>query len=168
MSRFDGVLSETDDGGLLVRFERLIDRPAAKIWAALTDPVILANWFGEVEIEPRLGGKYVNHFREKKVVMTGTITAFEPERVLEFTWLENYGMPQSLLRWELSPAGGGCKLVLLHRFPPGCARKDVVEFLGGWESALDIIAAASDGKFMSWDDETAAEAHYAGRYLSAQ
>jgi len=165
MSGLDGTLSETEGGGLIVRFERVIDRPVAKVWAALTDAAVLKNWLGEVEIEPRVGGKFVLQFRDPNVVMTGAITALEPERVLEFSWLENYGMPQSLCRWELSPVPGGCRLVLTHRFPPGCQRKDVVLFLGGWEGFLDVMAEASDGTFVPYKETAPLAAHYKAKYL---
>jgi len=165
MMALDGTLSETEGGGMIVRFERVIDRPVPKAWAALTDPAILKNWLGKVEIEPRVGGKFSLHFHDSDAKMDGTITTFEPERVLEFTWLENYGMPPSLCRWELSPAGTGCRLVLTHRFPPGCKRTDVIPFLGGWEAFVDVITEACDGGFVPYKDDKPMTAEYKKRYL---
>jgi uncharacterized protein YndB with AHSA1/START domain len=146
----DGVLEERDDG-IVVRFERLIPRPPAQVWAALTEPKVLANWLGAAEVEPKRGGKFVFRFHDTDTIMTGAITAFEPERVLEYSWLESgVAVPQSLVRWEVSAAEGGCRLVLTHRFAKGVARRDIVPFLGGWEGLLDVLAEASDGRFMPY------------------
>ncbi len=160
----DGELSALPGGGHAVRFTRSIARPVAKVWAGLTDPKILANWLGDVEIEPRVGGKFVLTFRDLGVVMTGRITAFEPERVLEFTWLENYGMPQSLARWELTPQPGGCRLVLLHSFPKDAKRSDILPFLGGWEAFLDVIAQGIDGLFVPYRSDEPYAALYRAKY----
>ncbi len=146
----DGVL-EQHDNGIVVRFERLIARPPAKVWAALTEPKVLANWLGAAEVEPKRGGKFVFRFHDTDTVMTGKIAAFEPERVLEYSWVESgVDMPPSSVRWELSRADDGCRLVLTHRFAKGVARRDIVPFLGGWEALLDVLAEASDGRFMPY------------------
>jgi len=165
MSPADGTLSENANGELVVRFERIVPRPVAKVWAALTDPKILSNWLGKVEIEPRVGGKFVLAFHGSSTVMTGAITAIEPPRVLEHTWLENtVSVPQSLVRWELSAAGGDCRLVLTHRFPKGCAAKDILSFLGGWEALLDVLAEASDGTAMPYKPWEPLDALYRAKY----
>jgi uncharacterized protein YndB with AHSA1/START domain len=161
----DGTYRVTESGEHEVRFDRRYGQPTGKVWAALTEPKVLANWLGDIEIEPRVGGKYIIHFRAPEtVVMTGTITAFEPERLLAYTWLENYGMPQSHIRWELSPDGAGCRLILTHRYPPGCERKDILPFLGGWHAFLDAIERASRGEFVPYQDEKPIAAQYREKY----
>jgi uncharacterized protein YndB with AHSA1/START domain len=163
----DGVLSETVEGGRQVRFARRIDRPVARVWAALTDPKVLANWLGDVDIEPRVGGKYHLTFRESGFTMTGVITVFEPEHVLEYTWLEKMEapeMPQSLARWEISAAEAGSLLVLTHRFPKGVARKEILPFLGGWEAFLDALAQGADGTFMPYAPNEPYMKQYRAKY----
>ncbi|HEY0107072.1 MAG TPA: SRPBCC domain-containing protein, partial [Rhizomicrobium sp.] len=160
----DGSLR--DDGATIVHFERRIDRPPAKVWAALTDPRIVHNWLGAAEIEPRVGGRYVFRFHDTDTVMTGTITAFEPERLLEYSWSENtVAMPPSRARWELAPDGDGCRLVLTHRFDPSVPRADIVPFLGGWEGLLDVLAQASDGAFMPYRPWDLYDVLYRAKYL---
>jgi len=110
MISLDGSVQKTTDGGFVVAFDRSIDRPPARVWTALTDPKVLANWLGDVELELRIGGAYLIRFRKISVVMTGTITALEPGQLLEYTWKENYGMPASKVRWEVVPADSGCRL----------------------------------------------------------
>src|SRR5215470_10647503 len=132
MTALDGSLRKTEQGGFVVAFDRAIERPAARVWAALTDPRILANWLGEVEVDLRVGGNYIIRFRKMSVVMTGRITALDPGRTLEYTWLENYGMPASKIRWEVSPSDRGCRLQLSHSFTAESALKEIVGFLAGW------------------------------------
>jgi uncharacterized protein YndB with AHSA1/START domain len=150
----DGIIERTADGGSAVKFDRLIDRPVEKIWEALTDPKVLANWIGTVEVELRVGGKYEVHFRESKNVMTGRITQLEPMRLLEYSWLESHiPVPQSLVRWELRPEGSGCRLKLTHSIPATAPWDEVVGYAGGWQDFLEHIPRASDGAFVPYDHE---------------
>src|SRR5690349_11517290 len=110
MSTLDGSVQESAGGGFVVAFDRALKRSPDRVWAALTEPGILANWLGEVEVDLRVGGAYVIHFRKLAVVMTGRITALTPGRVLEYCWRENYGMPASIVRWEVLPGEAGCRL----------------------------------------------------------
>ncbi len=161
----DGTLTKLADGSHVVAFNRAIARPIEPVWRAITDPAVLKNWLGDVEVEPRVGGKYIIRFRDISVVMTGAITVFEPPRVLEYTWLENYGMPQSLARWELSSEGAGTRLTLRHSFTSDAALKDVLSFMGGWHSFLDVIARAADGEFVPYQDEKPLDAQYRTKFL---
>jgi uncharacterized protein YndB with AHSA1/START domain len=151
----DGSVTRVKDGGYILHYERNIDQPPAKIWAALTDPAIAKNWLGTVEADLRIGGRYVIHFHDNKVVMTGVIRALEPEKLIEYTWLENYGMPQSAVRWTITAQKSGCKLTLTHTFPPGCKPEEIVSFGEGWHSFLDalrIAAAGGDGREIAYCD----------------
>lgn len=160
----DGIYRVTEDGGHEVRFDRLIDQPVVKVWAALTDPVVLKNWLGDIEIEPRVGGKYIIDFRGDER-MTGTITAFEPERVLAYSWVEGEKLPPSHVRWELSRDGANCRLVLTHTYPASIARKDIMPFLGGWHAFFDVIGRGAAGEFIPYQDESGLRAAYAAKYL---
>lgn len=164
MIALDGSVQKTTDGGFVVAFDRPIDRPVAKVWSALTDPKILANWLGDVELDLRLGGAYVIRFRKLSVVMNGTITALEPGRLLEYTWQENYGMPVSKVRWEVEPAASGCRLKLTHTFTAECVLSEIVGFAGGWHAFLNAIPTAADGEFVEYADEKDLDAGYRARY----
>ena len=164
----DGSVERADDGGWIVAFDRLLDKPPEKVWSVLTDPQRLKNWLGDVEVDLRIGGAFVIRFRQMTVIMTGKITALEPERVLEYSWLENYGMPESLLRWEIEPALGGCRLKLIHRFPPGSPMKDLTSFLGGWHGFLNAIPLAADGNFVPYAEEHDLQAGYRKRYMNEE
>jgi uncharacterized protein YndB with AHSA1/START domain len=162
----DGSLEHTTDGGYVIAFDRVMDRSPEQIWSMLTEPQRLASWLGDVEVDLRVGGAFIIRFRAMTVVMTGKITALTPGRVLEYTWLENYGMPESVVRWEIVPVASGCRLQLSHRFPPGCTPKDMSGFLGGWHAFLNAIPVAAEGVFVPYADEKALQAAYSERYAA--
>ena len=115
------------EGRSLVRFERRYPHSMERVWAALTEPEQLHQWFGEGDIELELveGGRF-------DVVTTGpaelvgamiefgggeealerhdTVLQVDPPRLLEHTF---YG-GESVVRWELQPDGDGCLLRLTH------------------------------------------------------
>jgi uncharacterized protein YndB with AHSA1/START domain len=162
----DGHVEREAQGGWVVAFDRRIEQPPEKIWGALTDPNRLANWLGDVEVDLRVGGAFIIRFRKMTVVMTGKITALEPGHLIEYSWLENYGMPASVVRWEIVPDTGGCRLKLTHRFPAECQLKDLTSFMGGWHAFLNAIPIAADGTFVPYADEKEIESAYRKRYLS--
>jgi uncharacterized protein YndB with AHSA1/START domain len=162
----DGVYRVTESGEHEVRFDRRVAQPVAKVWAALTDPAVLKNWLGDVEIEPRVGGTFVLDFRGQEL-MTGMVTAFEPEHVIAYTWTEKNGLPPSHVRWELSRDGEGCRLVLTHRYPASMTRKDIVPFLAGWHAFLDVIGRGAAGEFVPYQDESGLRLEYGARYLES-
>jgi uncharacterized protein YndB with AHSA1/START domain len=137
-----GTMTRTRDGGIALHYERILAQPPGKVWAALTDPAALARWLGRVEVELRVGGKFVIHFHESKDVMTGTITALEPEKLIQYDWLENYSPRVSQVRWTLAAMAAGTKLTLTHTLPPGSKREDIAGFGGGWHDFLDSAEAA--------------------------
>jgi uncharacterized protein YndB with AHSA1/START domain len=157
----DGSVERTEDGGWVVTFDRPLDKPPDKVWSVLTQPQRLANWLGNVEADLRIGGAFVIRFRQMSVVMTGQITALEPGRVIEYSWHENNPkMPASVVRWEIVPAPGGCRLKLTHRFPAGCQLKDLTPFMGGWHAFLGAIPVAAEDTFVPYADEKELEAGY--------
>jgi uncharacterized protein YndB with AHSA1/START domain len=102
------------------RIERTveIDRPPAKVWAALTTAEGLAGWFGDkATIDLRPGGS-------AQVTWTGERTAeMRVERVEEptvfgFTW-DIYGLPEgdprrTYVEFTLEPLGAGTRLTVVE------------------------------------------------------
>ncbi|HEY4943009.1 MAG TPA: SRPBCC family protein [Rhizomicrobium sp.] len=158
----DGTLMDGSEP--LLRFERIVDQPVAKVWAALIDPKVLKNWLGDVAVEPRVGGTYRIGFREHNSTMSGTITAFVPERLLEYSWDEGPTIPRSLARWELSPAKGSCRLVLTQRFAKDTAKKDILPFFGGWEALLDALGRGASGAYVPYIGVAPYDAKYREKF----
>ena len=141
----DGEFVADGAGGALT-FERRLDRPIDKIWAALTIPERVAHWCGNAaEIDLHVGGVYRIFWPEGMGVMNGVIIALDPPRLLEHTWHEpTVNAPPSKVRWTLSPDGDGCRLRLEHIFSE-IDRNSVTEFAGGWHDIIDALVPAGDG-----------------------
>jgi uncharacterized protein YndB with AHSA1/START domain len=80
-SRILGSLRSAD-GKAVVRMEDRFDTDIDDVWSALTDPVRLARWLGEVEGDLRMGGEYRFHFYASGSEGTGRVEACEPPRRL--------------------------------------------------------------------------------------
>jgi uncharacterized protein YndB with AHSA1/START domain len=123
-----------------VRFERHYPRPVETVWSALTDPARLADWMGASELEPRLGGR-ISMMGNGPHPMTGRITVWDPPKVLEFTW-SNTHAPDSVVRYELTPADGGTRLLFTHR---GMPYENSALMLPGWHDLFARLGSWLDG-----------------------
>jgi uncharacterized protein YndB with AHSA1/START domain len=79
--RILGRLNSADGAGV-VRMEERVGVGADDVWQALTDPARLAQWYGVVEGDLRLGGEYHVHVHASGWDGTGRIEACEPSRRL--------------------------------------------------------------------------------------
>jgi len=126
-----------------VRFERWYDASLTELWGALTDPGRMARWLGaEVAIEARAGGA-VRLRWDGSDEMNGVITAFEPGRLLEYSWNEVALGVESQVRFELRAEGSGTVLILAHTRVPAAQAPG---FGAGWHGHLDALAAALAGQ----------------------
>jgi uncharacterized protein YndB with AHSA1/START domain len=76
------------DGKGVVRMEDRYDTDIDDLWPALTDPLRLARWYGEVGGDLRLGGEYRARVYASGWEGTGRIEACEPPRRLLVTAAE--------------------------------------------------------------------------------
>jgi uncharacterized protein YndB with AHSA1/START domain len=114
----------------------------------LTDSDRLVEWLAPGEIELRPGGRAVLRFTNSGNVIESTVTAVEPPRLLEYGWTAEDGDFGSV-RWELSPAEGGTRLVLMHTVPES-ASSFGPSALAGWQTHLEQLAAVMDGSPIPW------------------
>jgi uncharacterized protein YndB with AHSA1/START domain len=137
-------MSTTNDLGTIVddrtvRFERLLPAPVARVWWFLSDPEGMTGWLTDGDVELRVGGRLELRW-EGGEVEHGEVTAWEPERVLEYTW--NVSGERSLVRYELTPRGARTLLVLTHtRLEPN----RLAGYAAGWDSHVAMLVAACDG-----------------------
>src|SRR6266702_6587273 len=80
-SRILGSLRSADGKGV-VRMEDRFDTDIGDLWSALTDPLRLARWVGEVEGDLRLGGEFRFRFFTSGWEGAGRVEACEPPRRL--------------------------------------------------------------------------------------
>lgn len=143
-----GVIGTHEDGRAFLRFERKLDHSVERVWAAISDPSELEHWLAyRVEMEPRLGGRFVVHLggpQRDEVPNPGVITVFDPPQVLE----TNGGGEDGILRWELTPDGDGCTLTFTHTLMPGQRPRNSV--LAGWHFLHDQLPDALAGQPADW------------------
>jgi uncharacterized protein YndB with AHSA1/START domain len=148
-SRFGTV---DDLGGKhAIRFERRVDHPVEKVWAAISHPDGIADWLGPAEIDLRVGGSlHITFDRTVGNIVVGEFREVETERVLEYTFGEPDSDDVSVVRWELEPDGDGTILRLSHTIDDP---EFVDKALAGWHDRLDALEAALDGNPVDWDME---------------
>ena len=87
-------LNDTNRGSYLevegrpaLRFQRTYPHPVEKVWAAVSTPAGLKNWFpGEVTLEPRLDGAMTFSQDPNAPAGTGTVLTWQPPNRFSFTW----------------------------------------------------------------------------------
>ncbi|OLT15758.1 hypothetical protein BJF78_16095 [Pseudonocardia sp. CNS-139] len=122
-----------DGSRTVLRMERVLRHPPAKVWRAVTEPARLAEWFpSTVTAEMRVGGTVEFGFGPP-----GVVTDLDEPHVFAFTWDQDH------LRWELHPEGDGTRLVLLHTFTD---RAGAASFAAGWHTCIAELDLALDGR----------------------
>lgn len=146
-----------------ILFERHFARDIQSVWEALTNPEQLAAWFGVVSLDPRAGGKIEIVFNgdaddlEARTVR-GTILEWDPPRVLSHQWNQS-SMGNTVLRYELTPAGDGTLLRLHHA---GFQIAQSKGYAAGWHAYLDrMVSFLNKETLPDWLERfTAASAKY--------
>lgn len=100
----------SENGIGIVRIEDRLDAAIEEVWSALTDPARLAQWYGEVEGDLRLGGEFRSRVFASGWEGTGTITACEPPRRLA-TVSREPGRDESVHEVTLTADGDGTVIV---------------------------------------------------------
>lgn len=152
------VVDRGSEQDMLVRLERCIAAPPARVWSVISSEAGMREWLGPRTFEPRLTGRVlfdVSHGtdesgRPNRWIMFGNVTRFEAERGLAFTWQELDA--NSLRLWpapttvavELQPVDGGTLVQLTHSgfeaLPDG--REQYAGYAQGWAALNDLNALA--------------------------
>ena len=133
--------------------ERTMPHPPEKIWRALTESSLMAEWLMQNDFEPRLGVRFT--LRAKPMgnwngIVDCEITAFEPPRRLVHTWKggsaqnRGYGTAlDSVVAWTLTPVPGGTRVRMEHSgFGP--ENDDAHQTMSsGWTRILERLAHVS-------------------------
>ncbi|QXJ19786.1 SRPBCC family protein [Actinomadura graeca] len=143
------------DGRALMRFERGLRHPPARVWRALTDPAELSAWLADADLEPAAGGRFELRWLNtgpggETAVARGTVTVFDPPRLLELD-SDIHGR----LRWELTPDAGGTRLVFTSEVQ--MPRRFLPQTLAGWHVHLSYLREALEGARVDWPNWTTAD-----------
>jgi uncharacterized protein YndB with AHSA1/START domain len=112
--------------------EREMPFPPARIWRALTQPHLIAEWLLQSDFAPVVGRDF--KFTQEWGAIDCRVTEVEPERSLAYTWAA-FGL-ESTVTWTLTPAGQGTRL-----------RMEQVGFRRDQEEAFRGARAAWTGYF---------------------
>jgi uncharacterized protein YndB with AHSA1/START domain len=129
-----------------VTIVRRIKASPAKVWAAITRPDQMIQWWGpdagptlRADVDVRPGGRFSVVFRllnGEEHNPTGIYREVIPERKLVFTW-DLPGERESLVTFLLEPIEGGTELTLRHEYLPDDATRESHE--QGWSGLLDKL-----------------------------
>src|SRR5215217_348875 len=135
---------DTIGGKAVLRFERRLAHPPEKVFRAISEPAELEHWFpATVETELRPGAPMTFTLRHMDAdAPGGEVLEVEPPKLLVYTWGDD------VLRWEIVPEQGGCRLFFSYTVAPdgmsgglpGSARN-----AAGWDVCLAALSARLDG-----------------------
>jgi uncharacterized protein YndB with AHSA1/START domain len=136
------TLERTADGGL-IRFERVLRYPVEEVWAALTEPKRLADWWPpfatDVTVDLREGGSMKFDWPDGPQ-LEFRFLRITPPRLLEHT----HTSPGSWMRYELSPTDEGTLLRATYFVTQPDQAIDRGDVVGG-HYGFDRLEAALSG-----------------------
>ena len=138
---------------------REIDHPPQTVWAALTEPAMLAQWLAPGRIELKIGGAARLDFADSGTVIDSKVSAIESGRLIEYSWSSG-DEPLRPVRWEIAPNGDGSTLMLTQKTPAG---EDPGRACAGWEAHMEMLQAALEGVPIKFPFETFKSAREAYR-----
>jgi uncharacterized protein YndB with AHSA1/START domain len=136
-------MTTTDTEIRSVVLERDVPHPPEKIWRALTQPHLLAEWLMKNDFAPTVGHQF--QFSGDWGAADCKVLEVEPNRSLAYTW-GAFGL-ESTVTWTLSPSAAGTHL----RLEQAGFRKDQEQAyrgaFAGWNgflAGLDKVLARID------------------------
>ncbi|TDD15892.1 SRPBCC family protein [Nonomuraea diastatica] len=138
----------TDDDLTAVRVDQFLAHPPVKVWRALTEPELIAQWLMPGDFRLEVGHRYT--MQAKAMPGTGfsgaiqaEVLAFECERMLRIGWRDadpdNPNGADWTITWTLKSEGRGTRLFLAHEgFDPDNPLQQRARTLmgGGWRSIV--------------------------------
>lgn len=86
--------------------ERDIAYPPEKIWRALTQPHLIADWLMQSDFKPDVGHSF--RFSADWGGVDCQVKAVEPNKTLSYSW-DAFGL-KSVITWTLTPTSSGTRL----------------------------------------------------------
>ena len=90
--------------------EREIPFPPEKVWRALTQPELIAEWLMQTDFKPVVGHRF--NFSADWGSVGCQVLEIEPNKTLSYTWAA-MGL-ESVVTWTLTPTGTGTHLRMEH------------------------------------------------------
>jgi len=141
-TRILGRLRSADGRGV-VRIEDRYDTGIDDLWSAITDPVRVARWYGEVTGDLRPGGEFRLFVTASGWDGTGRVEECEPPRRLLVSTREKGEPHEGIIEATLTADGDQTILVIEVRGMP----LDKVAFYGaGWQLHAEDLASYLAGR----------------------
>ncbi len=133
--------------------EREMPHPPEKVWRALTQSALLAEWLMKNDFAPVVGRKF--NFRATPMphwngVVDGEVLVVEPQRRLSYRWEasgdEAANGLKTIVTWTLTPTRGGGTLLRLEQ--SGFRLEDETNYRGsayGWPRNLEKLESVIAG-----------------------
>lgn len=99
-------MTDTDAGTLSVTVEREIAFPPEKIWRALTQSHLMAEWLMNNDFRAEKGHRF--NLSADWGAVDCEVTEIEPNRALTYSW--DTKDLRSVVRWTLTPTPAGTRL----------------------------------------------------------
>jgi uncharacterized protein YndB with AHSA1/START domain len=127
--------------------ERVMPHPADKIWRALTEGAVIAEWLMQNDFQPRVGHRF--NLRAKPIpnmwngVADCEVLEIDPLRRLAYSWSasgeEAADGLKTVIAWTLTPEAGGTRVRMEQA---GFRAKDELGFRsmgGGWPRIVERL-----------------------------
>lgn len=128
--------SKTETRSVIV--ERNLPYSVDKIWQALTQPALMAEWLMKSDFEPQIGHRFV--FNADWGSVNCEVLEIKPNELLAYSWAA-HGL-ESIVTFTLVPSAGGTHLCVEQKG----FRADQPQFYegakGGWPRFLDALEHA--------------------------
>lgn len=144
-------MSATPDPTRSVTVERELPHPPEKVWRALTQPHLIAEWLMKNDFSPEVGHRF-SLSGDWGGVLDCEVLTVEPPRLLSYTWNFNHDDPayalKSTVTFTLTPVPGGTLLRMEQAgFGPG-QKQAFAGAAAGWREFLakleGVLAAVED------------------------
>ena len=111
----DGAMNRAAEGTRTVVIERDYPHPPEKVWRALTEGPLIAQWLMKNDFEPAVGRKF--QLRSEPVpqwdgIINCEVLVVEPLKRLSYSW-GTMGL-ESVVLFTLTAGGGGTRLRMEH------------------------------------------------------
>ncbi|MEJ8643033.1 SRPBCC domain-containing protein [Streptomyces sp. MS1.HAVA.3] len=129
----------------LLRFELHLPCAYADLWPALTTEDGLRGWLAAADVlERRLGGAVTLRWLNTGTVATGRVTAWDVERVAEYT-LSEHGR----IRFHLEAVGTDSTVIRFVN-ERGGPEEVCLDCLAGWHEHFELLESAMAGRPADW------------------